>query len=604
MRKIIFLIVSIFLCALFEPKICSAQQNQEQLASQYFNNGDYEQAIELYEVMYKKTSSKYYYQMLYRSYMALKRYKDVERLVDKMIKKEPTDLSLYVDLGDMLVDKGEAKKAEKAYASAIDKLGTDAKQLQDLVVAYDKSNRLDFAVKAYQKVRQSLKSKYIYVMDLASLYGRMGKYDLMMQEYFDLMDNAPGNMSSIQISLQRALLEAPDNRLAEGLRKTLVSRIQAQPNNKQYLEMMIWFSLQQKDFEFALTQAKSVDLRFPEVGGEQILRVASIALNNGDYVVADEGFSLLVKKGSSSEYYYDGRVGSLQAKFAQLNRNYPLSKAQLSQLGQLYVDAFNELGKTEKTVPLMREYASLMAYYANDVQAAADILYDVLDIPRLKNGLVSEVKLELGDVLLFAGEIWDASLLYMQVEKANKHEVIGAMAKLKNAKLSYYNHDFLWAKSQLDVLRASTSKLVANDAMQLSLLISDNMEEDSTYDMLELYASADLLLYQNQLDSAWIAFDDITHKALSHPLFDEVLLQKAKIRMRQSRYEEADSLLQQLIDFYPQDILADDALFMLAELNQDKLNNMERANACYERIILDYPSSLYVDQARKRYKRK
>jgi tetratricopeptide (TPR) repeat protein len=204
-------------------------------------------------------------------------------------------------------------------------------------------------------------------------------------------------------------------------------------------------------------------------------------------------------------------------------------------------------------------------------------------------------------LLLFAGQVWDASLLYMQVEKSNKNDVLGAMAKYKNAKLSYYNHDFEWANSQLKVLRSSTSKLVANDAMELSLLISDNMEDDSTYGMLEIFADADLLLYRNMLDSAWDEYTNIETHSLSHPLLDEVLMRKAQIRMKQARYTDADSLLQKLVDFYPFDITADDALMMMAELNEDKLGNTTKALECYEKLLLDYPTSLYIDRARKRY---
>ena len=229
------------------------------------------------------------------------------------------------------------------------------------------------------------------------------------------------------------------------------------------------------------------------------------------------------------------------------------------------------------------------------------MLDDVLEIPRLKPAVRDEVKLELGDLLLFAGSVWDASLLYMQVEKANKNDVLGAQAKFKNAKLSYFNHDFEWANSQLKVLRSSTSKLVANDAMELSLLISDNMEDDSTYGMLELFADAELLLYRNQLDSAWNGFDAISRAVLSHPLFDEILMRKAQIRIKQARYVEADSLLQRLVDFYPYDITADDALMLRAEINEDRLENPATALECYEKLLLDYPSSLYSDRARKRY---
>lgn len=601
MRKPIFLIFSLLLFGLFRPLDIYAQQTNEQLASHYYSNGEYEQAIELYEALYKRTTNKYYYQMLYRSYMAIQDYKSAERLVERRIKQGVRDLSLYVDLGNINLQQDEKKKADKVFNTAIDKLGYDSRQLSELTMAFENINLPEYSVKAYLHMRKKLGSNLVYIMELATLYQRMGDYEKMMQEYFDLLDNAPGNMGSIQLALQRALNETSNPQLAEGLKQTLIDRIREKPDNRQYLEMMIWFSLQQKDFQFALTQAMAIDARFPDLGGEQILRVSQIAHSNEDYITAIQGYKAIVNKGKEYPYYYDARVGELKAEFDKVNEHYKLENSQINHLKQLYLDAFEELGKNEKTIPLMRDYATLMAYHANEVQIAADILYDILELPRISRSVISEVKLQLGDVLLFAGEIWEASLLYMQVEKANKNDVIGAQAKFRNAKLSYYNNDFTWAKSQLDVLRSSTSKLIANDAMQLSLLISDNMEEDSTYGMLELYAAADLMLYRNQLDSAWNQFDEISHRALSHPLFDDVLLQKAKIRLKQARYNEADTLLNQLIEFYPMDILADDALFIRGMLNEEKLNNIEQARSCYEKLIVDYPTSLYVDRARKHY---
>jgi tetratricopeptide (TPR) repeat protein len=284
-----------------------------------------------------------------------------------------------------------------------------------------------------------------------------------------------------------------------------------------------------------------------------------------------------------------------------VNNNYTLDSKDLASLHTRYLAAFDELGKNERTIPLLRHFASLMAYHGGDAQEAVSALDDVLEMPRLKPQVRDEVKLELADLLLFAGQTWDASLLYMQVEKANKNDILGAQAKFRNARLSYYNHDFEWANSQLKVLRSSTSKLVANDAMELSLLISDNMEDDSTYGMLELFADADLLLYRNMLDSAWASYDAIQRSVLSHPLFDEILMRKAQIRMKQARYTEADSLLERVVSFYPYDITADDALILRAELNEEKLNNIEVARECYEKLLLDYPTSLYTDRARKRY---
>ena len=593
--------MGLLLFLLFWAATGQAQQSQEQLASHYYSNGDFAQAAELYEQMYKRAPNKFYYQMLFRSYLELEQWKDAERLAERRLRQFPKELDLYVDLGQVQERRGERKKALKSYDVAVDKIGYDTKQIADLCQAFETANHTEYAIQVYLAARKKMKNEYAFVSELATLYERSGNYEAMMQEYFDLLDKQPRMMNQIQIALQRVLSETSNPKVSEGLRSALVQRVQQHPENHQYLEMMIWYSLQQKDFQFAMVQAKAVDARFPDQGGETLMRVANIAQSNQAYDVAQECYATVVKKGKEGPFYFDSRVGELDVQFARLNRNFPIENKKLWALLHDYEAALAELGKNEHTVPLMRNYADLMAYYADSLQRAADMLYDILDIPRLPHQLRDETKLALGDLLLFAGEVWDASLLYMQVEKANKNEVIGSMAKFKNAKLSYYNHDFLWAKTQLDVLRASTSKLIANDAMELSLLISDNMEEDSTFAMLERYAEADLLLYRNQLDSAWDAFESIATSALSHPLFDEVLLQKAKIRIRQERYQEADSLLGQLVTLYYYDILADDALLLQAQLNEERLNNPAKARECYEKILLDYPTSLYVDQARKKY---
>ena len=578
-----------------------AQQSDEQVAAYYYDHGEYAQAAQLYEGLYKRGTNKYHYQRLLSAYLELGEYKEALRLVERRQKSHPKELSLLVDEGTVYQRLRQEKKAVRCYDKAVERIGSNQQPVADLAQAFLSAGRPDYAARTYLAARSATSNRTLYFTELVTVYQQMGNYEAMTGEYFDLLDHQPGMMSSVQVSMQRMLQEAPDRRLADGVRRALVSRVQEHPDNKVYLEMMIWFSLQENDFGFALEQAEAVDARFPEQGGDQVMRVSQISQKNGAYDVAADGYRYLQRKGKEDVHYFDARVGELEVEFARINHNYTIDTKNLASLRARYLSAFDELGRNERTVPLMRHYATLMAYHGGDAQEAVSTLDDVLELPRLKPQVRDEVKLELGDLLLFAGQTWDASLLYMQVEKANKNDVLGAAAKFRNAKLSYYSHDFEWAKSQLDVLRSSTSKLVANDAMELSLLISDNMEDDSTYDMLALFADADLLLYRGQLDSAWDAFDAVGRAVLSHPLFDEVLMRKAQIRMKQVRYAEADSLLQRLVDFYPYDITADDALMLRAELNEDHLANPQTALECYEKLLLDYPTSLYVDRARKRY---
>ncbi len=579
----------------------AAQQTNEQLAAYYYDHGEFAQASQLYESLYKQTTNKYYYQRLLSTYMELGDYRSASRLVERRQKAFPKDLTILVDEGTVLLRQKQDKKALKAFDKAIESVTSNLQPVPDLAQAFIGIGRYDYAARTYLAARNKSRNRSLYFAELTGVYQLMGDYKAMTDEYFDLLDNSPGMMRNVQVSMQKALQEAPDQRLADGVRRALVARVQEHPDNKTYLEMMIWFSLQQNDFRFALEQAEAVDIRFPDLGGDQVMRVAQISQNNDAIDVAADAYRYLQGKGTESPYYFAARVGELEVEFARVNNNYTLDSKSLASLRQRYLTAFDELGKNERTIPLLRHFAALMAYHGGDAQEAVDALDDVLEMPRLKPQVRDEVKLELADLLLFAGQTWDASLLYMQVEKANKNDILGAQAKFRNARLSYYNHDFEWANSQLKVLRSSTSKLVANDAMELSLLISDNMEDDSTYGMLELFADADLLLYRNMLDSAWAGYDAIQRAVLSHPLFDEILMRKAQIRMKQARYAEADSLLERLVSFYPYDITADDALILRAELNEEKLDNPDVARECYEKLLLDYPTSLYTDRARKRY---
>ena len=590
----------VFLLALLASPCLLAQQTQEQMASYYFSQGAYEQAVELYESLYKSAANKFNYQMLLRSYTELGEYKKAESLINKRIKQYSADLTLRVDLGVLYTRKGDSKKARRAFEEAVEQVKVDAKQASELAMAFESADQPDYAIRTYQRLRDNTKNRYLYVPEMAALYGRKGNYEGMVREYFDLLDHSPRSMSSIQVSLQRMMHDGDEERVSEALRNILMERIQTQPNNVQNVDMMIWFTLQQRDFEFALSQAIAMDRRFPDQQAEAVWRVTQVARSNGDLSVARDGYAYLVKKGTQHPYYMESRVGELQVMFEQYSRQMS-DKAAATQLIERYESAIAELGKTPATVPLLRNYANLLAYHADNMQAAADILSDVLEMDQLKPQVRDEVKMDYGDLLLVAGDVWEASLIYMQVEKANKNDVLGSQAKFRNAKLSYYHHDFEWAKSQLDVLRSSTSKLIANDAMEMSLLISDNMEQDSTFDMLEIFADADLLLYRNLLDSAWLRYDEIEHRTLSHPLLDDVLMRKAQIRIKQERYVDADTLLGQLYAFYPDGMLADDALFMRAQLAEEKLQQPDKAKGYYETLLTDFPSSIYIDQVRKRY---
>ena len=200
------------------------------------------------------------------------------------------------------------------------------------------------------------------------------------------------------------------------------------------------------------------------------------------------------------------------------------------------------------------------------------------------------------------GNVWESLLYYSQVEKDFKEHPIGHEAKLRRAKISYYQGDFQWAQAQLATLKASTSKLIANDAMELSLLITDNYNLDTTEIAMRAFALGDLLVYQQKYDEAIIKYDSVLIAFSGHTLTDEIYLRKSEIYYLQNKYDLALSELKRIEEDWSYDILADDALYKRAKIYENILDDMNNAMLLYEKILLEHSSSIFVAESRKRFR--
>jgi tetratricopeptide (TPR) repeat protein len=438
-------------------------------------------------------------------------------------------------------------------------------------------------------------------LELAQIYNQLGNNQEMVKEYLDLIDFDLSKMEMVQGRLQSTLDDDPEGEKNEVLRTELLRRVQRFPDKTYFAEMLIWHSIQQKDFSLALVQAKSLDRRFQE-NGARIYDLAQLCMSNDAYEEAIEAFNYLLSKGAMSEFYLNARIGLLNARYLKVTNRFDYTRNDLDELENEYQKALNEFGETASTVPIMRYMARLQAFYLDKIETSIELLNKAIDIPAVPAAMKAECKLELADILLFSGNVWDATLLYSQVDYDFKNDPLGHQAKYKNAKLSYYIGEFGWAKAQLDILKAATSKLISNDAMDLSLLIGDNIDMDSSYTALSYYAKADLLSYRKKLDQALVTLDSVQMVSLWHPLHDEVLFKKAEIMVKKGEYKQADSLYTKVTEMYPDDILADNALFKRAELYQYQFNDTKFAMELYEKLMLNYTGSLFVVDARKRYR--
>lgn len=580
-----------------------AQSSELEFAEYYFEKGEYDKSALYFEKLVQNSTNPYFFQQLFNCYVQLERYSDAEDLCKKQMRKQS-----YIGKSDVNVlllslykKTGNEKKQEKVREEIIDNLEAVRVNIVDIARKLINMGEVETAERVYLKGLQLLQGNYNFAMELADIYGARGNLPRMVEAYVELIGANPSYVPSVQNTLLRYLNLTEEPQQADIVKTALLKAIQRNPENVVFNEMLIWLFYQVKNYPAAFVQLKALDKRLQE-NGTRLLEFAEMCLRNGEYDVASSSFNYLIESGKEPYIMELSQVGRARAEFMKLeDQSIPDPKLTES-TGIAMKEAVNLLGTTTSSMDLIMDYAQFLVKYKNQIDTAISILEDAVIMSSIAPKKVAEAKLALGDLLIIRGDIWDASLYYSQVDKAFKEDVLGAEAKFRNAKVSYYTGDFDWAQDQLDVLKASTSKLISNDAMNLSLLITDNLGLDSIEEPLEMFARADLYTFRNMLSDAEVLLDSLSKLFPEHRLGDEILFEKAEISVKRRDYLKASEYLNKIIETYPTDLLGDDATFKLAEIYRKHLNNNEKASELYKKIITEYPSSLFVVEARKQFR--
>lgn len=574
-------------------------QDEYRLAQQYYRNGEYEKAKVIYEKLFNNTDNDFYFDRYMESVMALEDFDLYEKTLKKRIKQFPDKVQLYVKYGELYERQFKQAKADEQYRIAIDRLPPNRTEIVRLANGFTRIAKYDLALETYQKGSKLLKSKNMFAYEMGDLYRRNGNRELMIEYYLNSLEEIPTRISTLKTIFQRYFGEED----YKELQTQLYQRINDNPKVVLYPELLSWMFIQRKDYKNALRQVRAIDRRQKENGG-RVFRLAQIASRAKDYDTAIEAYDYIVeKKGETNTYYLEAKRESLKNKRLRLVDGYDYNMENLRVLEAEYETFLDEFGRNTSTSQIIYELAELEAFYINDLDKAISLLEEMRMFAGIRRHLEAQAKLSLGDFYLMKGEIWESTLLYSQVDKAYKDDVLGQTARFKNAKLSYYNGDFEWAQAQFGVLKASTSKLIANDALDLSVFIMDNLALDTVALPMQLYAKADLLAFQNKYDRAFEVLDSVKSLYPNHSLEDDVLFTKAQIHLKLREVDKAIVNLQDIVAKFPESIRADNALFMLGDLYENHYNDATKAQEYYSQIILDYSDSTFTVEARKRFRK-
>lgn len=593
--RYIILFPLVLLCLSLQAQVDKTQA----LAKQYYQTGDYEKAAKMFEELWKDNNSNlYYYTSLYNSYVRLNDYESAESLVKKQIKKNKDNLSYPIDLGYIYSQNNQSDKAEEIYQNVIKELPPNQSLIRNTASKFIGVRQTDYAIQAYLKGREILKDPSLFGFELGNVYLQENNAKEAVSTYLQLMDDNPIYKNSVRSVLANNIDK--DN-IQDELETQLYSLVQKNSGKTEYAELLIWLFTHQGDYEQALIQAKALDKRMQEDGG-RIMTLASDAIAEAQYEAAIDAFSYVQSKGENNRFFQKAKSGEIDARKLKVTQTHNYTQEDIYTLKAEYESFLNSYGKSENTVESMQELAKLEAYYIHDMPAAIHLMEEVLAIPGLPKKTKNMAKLDLGDFYVLDGEVWEATLLYAQVDKDEKDSPIGEDARFRNAKLSYYKGEFEWAQAQLGILKGATTELIANNALELSIFILDNLGLDTTTSTMELYADADLLHKQNKDEAALALFDKLLLKYPGHALTDDVYYKQALIFLKLKELDKATEKLETLLQNFGEDILADNALFLLGDIHQNYLNQPEKAMEYYKAIITDYTDSVLMVEARKRFR--
>jgi len=575
-----------------------AQNNNQKIAYQYFINGDYDKAIVIYEELNKSNLSVNIYSPYFISLINTNNFSTAEKLAKRLYSKNPQRLNYLVDVIVSLKKQEKENKfifnLKKLYGK-LDGRNSQTIQLANRFLSFE---MYDIALEVYEK-SSKINNLFSYDLQRAQLYGLLGENEMMVNQYLDFLLNNPNQKKVVFSNIQRFLDNngIKDFNNTNIVKRSLLNIIKKYPDRYDFNEMLIWLFMQNQQYQLALQQVISLDRR-NQNSLSKIFEITEKLLDLEKFKLAIEGLDYIISKGFNSELYITSHINKLYAETKILNNN----NEDLEPINSKYNSVINEVGKNSYSILLLSNYAHFKAFYMKNLEDAKIILEDAMKITNADPTEIAECKIQYADIMLLSGNIWDALLFYSQVEKDFKENPIGHTAKFKRAKIAYYKGDFTWAQAQLDVLKASTSKLISNDAMDLSLLISDNYNLDTIDQPMMQFARADLLFFQQKYDEAILTFDSILTLFNGHDLSDEIYFRKYKIFSAKNDTESSIKMLEKIINDFSYEILIDDALYNIAKIYENKYNDSAKAMDYYQKIILDHEGSIYASEARNRFR--
>ena len=572
-----------------------AQTGEVALAEKYFQDGEWQNALTLYEKIQRKDAdNRTFNQRISYCYGQLEQYDAGIEFLAKVIRKNPDDNLYPFFKAELHRLKGEFDQAESLENKTIENaLKTEAEFMEIGSYTYQQGKN-DLSLKTYLQGRKTLRSRYIFGSEIANLCAEAGEYKLAAEEYINLYLAKMMPLSTTSLNVLNLVSDGS----APVIEEVLLSEVQRNSQDLGLRTIVFEFYVLAENFYEAFVQCKSIDKVFKE-NGRRVYNFALTMRNNENYKLSNKALDYIIDSHEKSPYYLKAYQEKTVNNELQAFESIPLDSTSIRAAVQAYSDLLDRFGRKSQFFDAMYRKANLQAFYLFDLEGAKVELEKALALGTARKNL-AKANLLYGDILLMQKQYNKAKLKYNEVAEAFKEGQTGALAKYKQGRLSYFKGDFEYSQARLKTIKDNTSNDISNDAIKLFLVIQDNIGLDTSTVALERFAQAQLMVFQRDFEPAIELLDSILYAFPNHGLTDDILWEKANIFLQQNKIERTLVFLDKVIDEYPTDIHGDDALYTKARINDYTLGDKDEAMRLYIDFLRNYSGSLYVVAVRKR----
>lgn len=565
-------------------------QNDYVLAERYYRDGEYKKATELFKVLLEKNPyNTTYLKRLTSSYQETSQFDTAENLLKSRLLANPNQTYLFVEIGYNYDRQHQKEKAKIYYDKAIASIHENTGMGGFIGRLFKENALLEYAIAAYEKT-MFYNPNANYQFQVAQIYGEQGNFEKMFTSYIDLVDINVNYLNTVQRYTSRYITDDKLNNNNILFKKALIRKSVRNPKDV-WNTLLSWLFIQQKEYDKAFIQEKALFKRDPK-NIVNILNLGYNSFQNEAYTTSASCFDFIIQNSPFIAQVLTANLYTIKISIAKDQPN----------TDQLFDAVFSRYGKKSSTLKIQLEQANYLTFKKNQPEKAISVLEQALQIASSKFQKAA-IKIKLGEVHVFIGNYNKALIYFSQVQTSIKNHPLAQQARFKVAQTSFFKNDFKWAFAQLKVLKASTTQLIANDALALFLIISDNQPKDSLDTGLKLYAQAELLAFQNKNKQAIDTLQQVITKFKGQKIEDEALYKQANLFSKTNQFEKAIHRYTRIIALDSAGIFVDDAIYQIAEIYNSKLNNTEKASEYYQKIIFDHPSSIYLVEARKKYRK-